>query len=121
MFDDPIFNQYQTDLDSFDNSTDNFDTKLHNLPNIHIRNIQRNGRKTITIIEGLLSLDKNINLKKLLKTLKTNCHCNGSIDKNAKDIDGPIILLSGDHRKFINEFIIKELECDKDWITIHGY
>ena len=84
---------------------------------IHLRIQKRNGRKSITIIEGLLDLlDNNIQLpssKQILKTFKKNLSCNGSIKDS-------VYQLSGDQRMNIRSFLIHQLKIESDTIHIHG-
>ena len=84
--------------------------------NVHIRIQQRNGKKSITTIEGLD--EKKIYLQDLLKYFKSNLHCNGNIENDAKF--GKIIRLSGDNRKSVSEILIKEGLAQKENIKIHG-
>ena len=82
---------------------------------IHLRYQQRNGRKCITIIEGLGDL---IDHNKLLKTFKKKFCCNGNINKD-KQL-GNILQLSGDHRKDIKLYLINHHNIISEHIFIHG-
>jgi translation initiation factor 1 len=82
---------------------------------IHLRVQQRNGKKRITTIQGL---DEKFNFKLLLKTFKKDLHCNGSIEDNKEF--GKVIQLSGDKRKEVYEFFVKENIGTKDTIKLHG-
>jgi translation initiation factor 1 len=68
---------------------------------IHLR-IQQNGKRQVTIIEGL---DDDLDLKRILKALKKEFKCNGMIS-NDKD-HGEIIQLQGDHRKELAEWLVE--------------
>jgi translation initiation factor 1 len=57
-------------------------------------------------------------MKKLLKALKRNFHCNGSLQKDA-DL-GEILQISGDHRVNIRGFLIEQKICNENQIIMHG-
>ncbi|KAJ1977339.1 Eukaryotic translation initiation factor eIF-1 [Dimargaris cristalligena] len=84
--------------------------------NIHIRIQQRNGRKTITTIQGL---NKELDMKKLLKAFKKIFACNGSIIKDEEH--GEIIQLQGDQRNGSAEFLVSEGITKKELVKIHGF
>lgn len=67
---------------------------------IHIRVQQRNGRKTLTTLQGL---PKEYDQKKLLKAFKKEFACNGTLvdDEEA----GQVIQLQGDQRQKISAFL----------------
>lgn len=65
---------------------------------------ERNGRKTLTTIEGIPS---KFDLKKILKVIKKKFACNGTIVNDEKA--GDVIQLQGDQRIAIKEFLV-----DKD-------
>lgn len=84
---------------------------------IHIRIQQRNGRKTLTTVQGL---DKSYDPKKILKAVKKEFGCNGHV-VSAEEADaeadtdahkklaafGQIIQLQGDQRQKIKDFFIQ--------------
>lgn len=78
---------------------------------IHIRLVNRTANKYKTIIENMpIDLD----LKRVLKHFKTKMACNGYID-------GTVIILQGDQRDKVYNFLINEkIVNDKDNIMIHG-
>ncbi|KAH9900991.1 eukaryotic translation initiation factor 1 [Cubamyces lactineus] len=99
---------------------------------IHIRIQQRNGRKTLTTLQGL---PKEYDLKKLLKAFKkaifllleplglTSANfqefaCNGTLvdDEEA----GQVIQLQGDQRLKISQFLVQE-GIPKGTIKVHGF
>lgn len=80
---------------------------------IHIR-IQH-GKKIILTIQGL---DDNLNLDKILKVLKRNLHCNGTIIED--ETFGKIIQLQGDHRNDVRDFFIRMKICKSEEIIVHG-
>jgi translation initiation factor SUI1 len=61
---------------------------------IHIRNQQRNGRKSIT---SLCGLPATFNVQKILKAFKKELNCNGNIVEDEKH--GRVIQIQGDKRQ----------------------
>lgn len=91
---------------------------------VHLRKQQRNGRKSITIVENLDQYnDGQLDLTKIVKYFKKNFHCRGTIEKE-EDEDGKVIkqtiTMSGDNRREIKEFLVKANICDEKHIKIHG-
>ncbi|GAA6046457.1 hypothetical protein NBRC10513_001402 [Rhodotorula toruloides] len=82
---------------------------------IHIRIQQRNGRKTITTLQGVPT---EYDLKKLLKAFKKEFACNGAIIED-EDL-GKVIQLQGDQRTKIQEMLIEE-GIEKETIKMHGF
>jgi translation initiation factor 1 len=76
---------------------------------------QRNGRKSITSISGMA---EDLDLKKILSYVKKTYNCNGSIVKNDKL--GLIIILSGDQKDNMYNFLIDEEINKKDEIILKG-
>ncbi|MCJ1486724.1 Eukaryotic translation initiation factor eIF-1, partial [Schaereria dolodes] len=77
---------------------------------IHIRIQQRNGRKTLTTVQGL---PKKFDQKKILKVIKKKFACNGTIVNDSEM--GEVIQLQGDQRKDVQEFLVDKkdgLELD---------
>lgn len=83
---------------------------------IHIRIQQRNGRKTLTTVQGLPA---EYDLKKILKVLKKDFACNGNIVKDEEL--GEVIQLQGDQRVKVSEFLTTALQLPKKNIKIHGF
>ncbi|KAK4699807.1 surfeit locus 1 family protein, partial [Phenoliferia sp. Uapishka_3] len=82
---------------------------------IHIRIQQRNGRKTITTLQGLPTV---YDPKKLLKAFKKEFACNGSL---VDDEDmGQVIQLQGDQRTKIQGMLLEE-GINKELIKLHGF
>ena len=81
---------------------------------IHIRMQQRNTRKSLTTVSGI---DSKYNFNKILKALKRNLNANGTV---LDDEHGKIILLQGDHRFAIAQFLYDNGLADKDQIKMHG-
>ncbi|CAG8244464.1 unnamed protein product [Penicillium salamii] len=85
---------------------------------IHIRIQQRNGRKTLTTVQGL---PKKFDQKKILKVIKKKFACNGTIVTDTEM--GEVIQLQGDQRKDVQEFLTDKdgLELDAKSIKVHGF
>ena len=83
---------------------------------VHIRIQQRNGRKSLTTVQGLAS---DLDLRKILKALKKTYNTNGTILTD--DELGEIIQLQGDQRRNVYEFLTKCNICRKDEVKIHGF
>ncbi|CAF9909378.1 MAG: Eukaryotic translation initiation factor eIF-1 [Heterodermia speciosa] len=86
---------------------------------IHIRIQQRNGRKTLTTVQGL---PKKFDQKKILKVIKKKFACNGTIVNDTEM--GEVIQLQGDQRKDVQEFLVDKkegLELDAKTIKVHGF
>ncbi|KAH6688872.1 translation initiation factor SUI1 [Plectosphaerella plurivora] len=86
---------------------------------IHIRIQQRNGRKTLTTVQGL---PKKFDQKKILKVIKKKFACNGTIVNDTEM--GEVIQLQGDQRKDILEFLTDKdegLALDHKTMKVHGF
>jgi len=69
---------------------------------VHIRVQQRNGRKSLTTVQGLpQKLDK----KKILKALKKDFCCNGTVVEDNEL--GSVLQLQGDQRKNVSQFLVE--------------
>eukprot|EP01092_Planopodium_desertum_P010007 TRINITY_DN4400_c0_g1_i1.p1 TRINITY_DN4400_c0_g1~~TRINITY_DN4400_c0_g1_i1.p1 ORF type:complete len:126 (+),score=22.22 TRINITY_DN4400_c0_g1_i1:44-379(+) len=107
--------QNLTTFDPFKDAEDGFvDSKKENL--VHIRIQKRNGRKSITTIQGMAD---DLDLKKLLKAFRKEFACNGTLLHDEEM--GEIIQLQGDQRQNVFEFLIEEEICKKSGIKIHGF
>ncbi|KAJ1981303.1 Eukaryotic translation initiation factor eIF-1 [Dimargaris xerosporica] len=91
-------------------------TEVVPIDNVHIRIQQRNGRKSITTIQGL---SKSIDFKRLLKAFKKEFACNGNVTQDEEL--GDVIQLQGDQRKASATFLVQQEICKKDQIKIHGF
>lgn len=83
---------------------------------VHIRIQQRNGRKSLTTVQGL---QKELSYDKILKDLKKAFCCNGTV-VNDKEL-GKVIQLQGDQRKNVSTFIVQAGIVKKDQIKVHGF
>ena len=73
---------------------------------------ERNGRKTLTTVQGLPT---KFDQKKILKVIKKKFACNGTIVNDEKM--GEVIQLQGDQRKDVQEFLIDK----KEGLGIEGH
>ncbi|KAL2316754.1 hypothetical protein Fmac_030630 [Flemingia macrophylla] len=83
---------------------------------VHIRIQQRNGKKSLTTVQGLR---KEFSYEKILRDLKKEFCCNGNVVHD-KEL-GKIIQLQGDQRKNVSHFLIQAGLVRKDQIKIHGF
>ena len=90
--------------------------KVNNYEKVHIRIQQRNGRKSITTVQGLAT---DLNLKLILKTWKKSFTCNGAIVEDEEH--GKIIQLQGDQRTNVRDFLVNEEINRKEDIVVHGF
>ncbi|XP_035471884.1 eukaryotic translation initiation factor 1 [Scophthalmus maximus] len=83
---------------------------------IHIRIQQRNGRKTLTTVQGISTeYDK----KKLVKAFKKKFACNGTVIEHPEY--GEVIQLQGDQRKDICKFLTEIHLARDDQLKVHGF
>ena len=103
-----------TNLTRDDNIFDD-DVKIE--PNkIHIRIQQRNGKKSITTVQGLpLDLD----FKKLTRTWKKSMKCNGTVLED--ETLGKIVQLQGDQRLNVKNFLLTNEICNENALVVHGF
>ena len=85
-------------LNAFDPFADTGDSEAQPTNYIHIRIQQRNGRKTLTTVQGV---PNEYDLKNF-KSLEKDFACNGNIVKD--DELGEVIQLQGDQRVKVSEF-----------------
>lgn len=83
---------------------------------VHIRIQQRNGKKSLTTVQGLR---KEFSYDKILKDLKKEFCCNGNVVQD-KEV-GKVIQLQGDQRKNVSHFLLSAGIANKDQIKIHGF
>jgi translation initiation factor 1 len=86
---------------------------------IHIRMQQRNGRKCLTLVEGIQK--SKVELDNIVRFMRKTFHVSAAILKSPEGAD--VIQLSGDQRKNVHEFLIKyKLWTEGDTpIKIHGF
>uniref|UniRef100_A0A7S0RAI2 SUI1 domain-containing protein n=1 Tax=Pyramimonas obovata TaxID=1411642 RepID=A0A7S0RAI2_9CHLO len=84
---------------------------------IHVRVQQRNGRKSLTTVQGI---EGGFDYKKVLKAFKKEFCCNGTVVEDPEL--GKVIQLQGDQRKNVHQFLVSEkIVKNKDLIKIHGF
>lgn len=83
---------------------------------VHLRVQQRNGRKTLTTVQGI---NADFNYAKILRDLKRELCCNGIVVEDEEL--GKIIQLQGDHRKSVGAFLVKAGMARKENVKIHGF
>uniref|UniRef100_R7WF35 Protein translation factor SUI1 homolog n=1 Tax=Aegilops tauschii TaxID=37682 RepID=R7WF35_AEGTA len=69
---------------------------------VHVRIQQRNGRKSLTTVQGL---KKEFSYSKILKDLKKEFCCNGTVVQDTEL--GQVIQLQGDQRKNVSNFLVQ--------------
>ncbi|XP_047054509.1 protein translation factor SUI1 homolog 2-like [Lolium rigidum] len=83
---------------------------------VHVRVQQRNGRKSLTTVQGL---KKEYSYNKILKDLKKEFCCNGTVVQDSEL--GQVIQLQGDQRKNVATFLVQAGLAKKESIKIHGF
>lgn len=83
---------------------------------IHIRLQQRNGRKSLTTLQGLA---ESIDHQKLLRRFKKDLRCGGNLVRDPQL--GCVLQLQGDQRHAVADFLAKENLADAKNIKIHGH
>lgn len=82
---------------------------------VHIRIYKRNGKKYITTVEGLETLEEAL-IKKFISKCSKKYSCGGSYDKKDK-----VVKFSGDFRNNISEFLLENEIVEKQNLHIHGF
>ena len=82
---------------------------------VHIRIQQRNGRKCITLVQGIAD---DLDLHKILKYLKKIYSTNGNVVNDPEH--GDVIQLQGDQRKNVYDSLIDWKIANKEDIRVHG-
>ncbi|TUH05097.1 Eukaryotic translation initiation factor 1b [Bagarius yarrelli] len=83
---------------------------------IHIRIQQRNGRKTLTTVQGIAD---DYDKKKLVKAFKKKFACNGTVIEHPEY--GEVIQLQGDQRKNICQFLTEIELAKEEQLKVHGF
>ncbi|XP_045177723.1 eukaryotic translation initiation factor 1-like [Mercenaria mercenaria] len=83
---------------------------------IHIRIQQRNGRKTLTTVQGI---NPDYDFKKIVKACKKEFACNGTVVEHPEY--GEVIQLQGDQRNHIRDFLKKIGIAKEGTIKVHGF
>ncbi|XP_032812967.2 eukaryotic translation initiation factor 1b [Petromyzon marinus] len=83
---------------------------------VHIRIQQRNGRKTLTSVQGIAD---DYDKKKLVQAFKKKFACNGTVIEHPEY--GEVIQLQGDQRKNICLFLAEVGIAKEDQLKVHGF
>ncbi|XP_040599806.1 eukaryotic translation initiation factor 1-like [Mesocricetus auratus] len=83
---------------------------------IQIRNQQRNGRKTLTTVQGIAD---DFDEKKLVKAFKKKFACNGTVIEHPEY--GEVIQLQGDQYKSTRQFMRETGLAEDDQLKAHGF
>uniref|UniRef100_A0A2P2HXD5 Eukaryotic translation initiation factor eIF1 n=1 Tax=Hirondellea gigas TaxID=1518452 RepID=A0A2P2HXD5_9CRUS len=83
---------------------------------VHIRIQQRNGRKTLTTVQGLSA---DYDLKKIVRACKKEFACNGTVVEHPEY--GEVLQLQGDQRENICQFLTKVGLVKTEQIKVHGF
>jgi translation initiation factor SUI1 len=88
--------------------------KVHPLSSIHIRLVQRNGKKHWTVVEGLAH---DLDLEKIAKYIRKTLHISGTVLEDGN------LQFNGDHRQSIKTFLEKYKVVDEmdPPIKMHGH
>ena len=97
-----IFNSMNNMLDELNEHDETGQQQILQDQHVHIRTQQRNGRKCITLIQNMPA---EYDLKKLVKALRKMYACNGAVVEH--NIYGEVVILQGDKRMSIHEFLTK--------------
>ncbi|XP_045146766.1 eukaryotic translation initiation factor 1-like [Echinops telfairi] len=83
---------------------------------IHIRIQQRNGRKTLTTVQGIAD---DYDKQKLVKAFKKTFVCNGAVIEHPEY--GEVIQRQGDQRKNICPFLVETGLAKDGQLKVHGF
>lgn len=83
---------------------------------IHIRIQQRNGRKTLTTVQGI---SNDYDKKKIVKACKKEFACNGTVVDHPEY--GEVLQLQGDQRENICQFLTKVGIAKPEQLKVHGF
>ncbi|PNF17770.1 translation factor SUI1-like protein [Cryptotermes secundus] len=83
---------------------------------VHIRIQQRNGRKTLTTVQGLSS---EYDLKKIVRACKKEFACNGTVIEHPEY--GEVLQLQGDQRENICQWLTKAGLAKPEQLKVHGF
>ncbi|CAG0880555.1 unnamed protein product [Cyprideis torosa] len=83
---------------------------------VHVRIQQRNGRKTLTTVQGL---SVEYDLRKIVRACKKEFACNGTVVDHPEY--GEVLQLQGDQRENICQFLTKMGLVTQDQLKVHGF
>ncbi|XP_021351221.1 eukaryotic translation initiation factor 1-like [Mizuhopecten yessoensis] len=108
--------QFSTPLDPFSNPENNEGGSASSESLIHIRIQQRNGRKTLTTVQGI---SPDYDLKKIVKACKKEFACNGTVVEHPEY--GEVIQMQGDQRNHIKDFLRDLGLAAEKQLKVHGF
>lgn len=80
-----------------------------------IRMQQRNGRKNMTIVEGIST---DFDPSKLLRSIKKKLYCQGTVVDDGKG--GNVLQFTGDQRNEIAVFLVRNAVVAPSELVVHG-
>ena len=87
---------------------------------INIRIQQRNGKKSITTVQGL---DEDLDMKRISKAMRKKFNCSVNLEETEEY--GTIIQLQGDQREQVLAFLVEQeiltQEEADERVVIHGF
>lgn len=83
---------------------------------VHIRIQQRNGRKTLTTVQGI---SEEFDKKKLVRAFKKKFACNGTVVDHPEY--GEVVQLQGDQRNNVCQFLTEIGIVKEDQLKLHGF
>ncbi|XP_050555241.1 eukaryotic translation initiation factor eIF1-like [Spodoptera frugiperda] len=83
---------------------------------VHVRIQQRNGRKTLTTVQGL---SVEYDLKKIVKACKKEFACNGTVVEHPEY--GKVLQLQGDQRQNICQWLTRMELVKPEQLKVHGF
>ncbi|XP_062518699.1 eukaryotic translation initiation factor 1-like [Corticium candelabrum] len=99
-----------------DAAADTSDSKGVQSGHIHIRIQQRNGRKTLTTVQGI---SDDYDKKKLVRYAKREFACNGTVVEHPEY--GEVLQFQGDQRNNIATFLTRIGLCTEEQLKMHGF
>ncbi|KAH9370226.1 hypothetical protein HPB48_007437 [Haemaphysalis longicornis] len=83
---------------------------------IHVRIQQRNGRKTLTTVQGI---SDDYDKKKIVRACKKEFACNGTVVEHPEY--GEVMQLQGDQRNNICQFLTRIGIAKPEQLKVHGF
>ncbi|CAH0698569.1 unnamed protein product [Spodoptera exigua] len=117
---DPKFREWHhwLNLNTFDPFADAIKSSEDDVQDglVHVRIQQRNGRKTLTTVQGLSS---EYDLKKIVRACKKEFACNGTVVEHPEY--GEVLQLQGDQRENICQWLTKSGLVKPEQLKVHGF
>ncbi|VDO48317.1 unnamed protein product [Schistosoma margrebowiei] len=83
---------------------------------VHIRIQQRNGRKTLTTVQGI---PERFDKRKILKYCKKHFACNGTVVEHEEY--GEVLQFQGDQRDNLKSFLCEMNIVTPEEVKLHGF